>query len=230
MKKKITKIIFAITLCLLSITFFPKNVFAASGNIRVYYYEEEGYASREPTYTYTYNQMNPLGITVTSHFGNSSIESHLKTSDILVVHNHGAPGLQKLGVNDGIVGQNGNGTTLKSVNTMTTNFGKDLLIAIYYGCQTGNTSSSYGDLMNWTVSKFAKSSIAWTVDTYIGDVNVWNRYFFEKAKTLTGTGSTAISYADTKLAAINGTTAGSRMKNNRVSRGSLTWNFASFNL
>lgn len=229
MKQRNKKIIFVITLCLLSVIFFPKDVFAASGNIRVYYYEEEGILSREPTYTYTYNQMNPLGITVTSHFGNSNIENHFRNSDILVVHNHGAPGRQNLGVNDGIVGQNGNGTTLKSVNTMTTNFSKDLLIAIYYGCQTGNTSSSYGDLMNWTVSKFAKSSIAWTVNTYIDDVNVWNRYFFEKGKTLAGTGANAISYADTKLAAINGTTSGDLMKNNRVSRGSLSWNFGSFN-
>ena len=61
----------------------------------------------------------------------------------------------------------------------------------------------------------------------MNDVNIWNMYFFDKARTYNATGLNALTYADTSLAADSGAINALIMKNNRVTAGTFGWTFSS---
>ncbi|MGN1324629.1 MAG: hypothetical protein ACI4VR_05460 [Bacilli bacterium] len=211
-------------LCIFS--FFTCLSFVSAKTITVHYYE----SVRKPTYDWIKTYLGGThAVFGYNAIGNASVETQLNNSAIFVVHNHGGPGRQSLSgtSSNGICGTNGDGTTWKSLDSMTVNFGKPLYIAIYYGCSTGVTTSAYGNIMTATTNKKAKSAVAWNVNTYVNDVNIWNMYFFDKARTYNATGLNALTYADTSLAADSGAINALIMKNNRVTAGTFGWTFSS---
>lgn len=220
------KILFIFILFLTSFFCTIRLVSAAYGGVVNVYYLG---SSRQSTFTSVKANLTSAGMVVYGYdsVGNSSIESHLRNGIVLIVHNHGSPGRQYLGaegVEDSIVGTNGNGSTLKAVSSMTANSTKKMGMAIYFGCSTGVTTSSYGDLAQQTVNKFSKSAIAWSVTTYVSEVNDWISYLTSHVKNTTlATGASALQEADYKLRLNSGSTAGDRMQLNRIERGTFTW-------
>ena len=204
--------------------FFQRPEMVSASTVTVHY----NGASRLDTYTYANNYVGTLhNVVGYNNVGNNNVENQLKNSVIFVAHNHGMPGIQLLsdeeGNESGISGTNGGGAW-KAISSMSTVSSRPLYIAIYYGCNTGVTTSSYGNIMAQTTSKMAKSAVAWKMSTYVVDVNLWNKYFFFKARSLTS-GSAALTYADTQLAADTGSINASGMKTNRVTSGSFNWQF-----
>jgi len=196
-----------------------------AATITVHYNNSD--ANRLPTYTYINNYMsNRFTVNGYNNGGNGSAESQLKNSKAFVAHHHGAPGRQYLNQMSNGISASYNGGGWKSINSMATDLSKPLYIAIYYGCETGVTDSTYGSITAVTTTKLAKSAVAWKISTYVYDVNVWNRYFFDKARTTSASASTALTYADTKLAADSGSYQAAAMKNQRTTSGSFTWTFA----
>ncbi|MBQ6817038.1 MAG: hypothetical protein IJO27_01255 [Bacilli bacterium] len=175
-------------------------------------------------YKYTVNGYN--------NQGNGSALNQMQNSAAFVVHNHGAAGRQQLDDSGtGIAGKGGNGTTWKNISSLSTNASKPLYIAIFYGCNTGTVSSTYGNITSQTTSKIAKAAVAWTISTYVVDVNLWNQYFFNRAKNnMSSTASAALTYADTTLAAASGAINATGMKNNRVTSGNFGWTFTQMSL
>ena len=216
--------LFGVLLALFSFLTLSSNVSAST--ITVHYNNSD--ANRLPTYTAIQSYMGSThSVNGYNNGGNSSALNQLKNSVFFVAHHHGDPGRQYLnGSSNGISGTNGDGTTWKAISSMSTQVSKPLYMAIYYGCQTGKTNTSYGNIMSQTTSKVGKSAIAWTIDTYVNDVNLWNKYFFQKGAVSTSTGAAALTYADTSLAADSGAIAALDMKNNRVSSGYYTWTFS----
>jgi len=218
MNKKILSVIVILVAVFFS---FSVDALAAKKTITVHYYGE----TRKPTYDYTYNYVGfDFNVMGTQSISNSSAESTIKNSVIFIAHNHGSPGRQDLSNGKGISGTNGD-SNYKAISSMSTAGNKPVYLAIYYGCNTGDSSSAYGNILTYSINKFAKSAIAWTISTAVADVNYWNRFLFEKAKNLDSTIAQAITYADTKLAASSGVHNASGMKNQRVTAGSFNFKF-----
>lgn len=226
--KKRNLLYFVFVFVFIFLGFIP-NVMAKK-TITVHYYTAD--ADRLPTYTAIKNYMGyTYNVSGYDSGGNGSVESQLSGSAAFVVHNHGAPGKQYLSGSTGIVGTGGNGSSWKSISSMSAVASKPLYIAIYYGCETGQTSSTYGNILSQTTSKFAKSAVAWTVSTFVNDVNLWNQYFFYYAKNnLSSTASNALTYADTTLASSSGAIEASLMKNYRVTSGTFGWTFTQMSM
>jgi len=206
-KKKINKLltVFAILCTILVPNCSAK---AASGKAMVHYRDTE----RQDTYKYTKQHMESIGFSVEGHMNwdNQKILNHLDTYNILVIHSHGNKGYITM-LDTYLVGKNGNGGTIKAVNTMPSDSASQLKMAIYYGCQTGNTTTNFGNLPQETVNKGAQAAVAWTVDLKTAHVPIWNRLFFEKAKN--DTIVEGYRHADYWLSEIKGADASSRMKN-----------------
>ena len=208
-------------LLIFSLFLGTSNVSAASGNVYVYY----GGSSRYPTYTYTNTHLSSIGYNVSAlnNAGSGSLLSSLQEIKVAVYHYHGNTGRQYTGeINNtlnGIAAQNGNGTTIKNISSLSSNSLSQLKMAIYYGCSTGVSTSTYGNLPSKTVAKGAQAAVAWKVTTYVSEVNEWNRLFFEKAK-----GDTIVEgyrHADYWLAYTNDSTAQARMRDNRNEAGNI---------
>jgi len=142
------------------------------------------FVNRTPTYDYTKTHMSSIGYAVEgwNDWNNDTILSALQEFNVVVMHTHGNKGLQAMR-DTYLVGRNGNGGTYKAVNSLGAGSASQLKIAIYYGCKTGDTTSSYGDLPGETVNKGAQAAVAWKVNTHVDAVNKWNRLFFESAKS-----------------------------------------------
>lgn len=219
------KIKFLLSLFIFGMLFGISFVRAASGPVYVYYQDELGYPSRKPTYTYTNQYMSSIGYSVEErkNWDSSGLLYALDDAKIFVVHFHGNAGRQYTGEingkNYGISASNGDGTYLKSVNTMSSNSTSQLKIAILYGCKTGLTSSTYGNLPLTIVNKGAQAAVAWKVNTPVVGVNEWNRLFFEKAKSDTIVES--YRHADYWLRVNQGNTNADTMQNNRNEAGNI---------
>lgn len=199
-------------------------IHAASGPVYVYYQDETG-ASRKPTYTYTNKYMSSIGYSVEGrkNWDSSGLLYALDDAKIFVAHFHGSPGKQDTGYINGqsygIAGRNADGTYYKNVNTMANNSASQLKMAIFYGCSTGDPNSTFGNLPYTIVNRGAQTAVAWTVTTYVPEVNEWNRLFFEKAKEDTIVES--FRHADYWLRVNKGDTAGDRMQKNRNEAGNI---------
>lgn len=218
MKKN--KIIMAIMTGLLTFTLLSSQAQAASGRFDIHYYEETGTMSRKPTYNEATGYLSVMGYDVYGYnFLNASATyDKMKTAAGVVIHMHGNPGLQYMGGNSVLCGTNGGGCT-KTISSLSNSALSKMKIAIYYGCKTGVTNTAYGDIVQLTVNKGAKTAVAWTVNTVIPEVNEWNRLFFEKAQNDTVVES--YRHADYWLRANKGNVAGDRMQNNRTERGNI---------
>ena len=180
MNKKIKGILLVLVLCLTFCLYFEKSL-AASGSIVVHYLD----SIRKPTYDYTKKHGQSMGYSVYGYNNstNEDILNQLKSSSVIVMHLHGSPGVQVMANYTYLSGTNGNGGNIKSVSSLSSGSLNQRKIAIYYGCETGVVSKTYGDICQQTVNKGAQTAVAWEVSTIVGDVNEWNRLFFEKAKT-----------------------------------------------
>lgn len=215
-----TKIFKTLGFGFLSFMWLSTSVNAAT--ITVHYNNTD--APRITTYNDIRSSMSRYNVVGYNNGGIANVESQLKNSVAFVAHHHGAPGRQFLNTTTSGISGTYSSSNWKSINAMTPDLGKPLYIAIYYGCETGQTSNTYGNIVATTTTKFAKSAVAWTISTYVSDVNTWNKYFFEKAKN-NSTASAALTYADTKLAADTGAYNASGMKSKRVTSGSFSWSF-----
>jgi len=188
---------------------------AGSGKVVIHWLE----SSRKPTLTDAKSRVEKMGYWVESceNWDNYWVLDHLSTSRIFVAHTHGGPGRQVFNGKT-LAGTNG-GSGMKSVSSLGSNAAKNLRIAIYYGCSTGNTTSTYGNICQQTVNKGAQAAVAWRVTTYVSEVNEWNKQFFEKAKTANIVES--YRHADYWTRFWKGNTAGDRMQNNRNESGNI---------
>ena len=118
-----------------------------------------------------------------------------------------------------MAGLNADGSYYKNVNTMANNSASQLKMAIFYGCSTGDPNSTFGNLPYTIVNRGAQTAVAWTVTTYVPEVNEWNRLFFEKAKEDTIVES--FRHADYWLRVNKGDIAGDRMQKNRNEAGNI---------
>lgn len=217
MKNK--KIIMALILCLTFFGFLNKAD-AASGRFDIHYYEEPGYTSRKPTYTKAMGYLSSMGYSVYGYDYLDAIQTieKMKTAAGFVIHMHGGPGRQYMKNNTLLCGKKGD-ATCRDINFLPRGSFQKMKIAIYYGCETGITTSSYGDICYETVNKGATAAVAWKVVTKIDEVNEWNRLFFEK--TTNDTIVEGYRHADYWVRANIGNTAGDRMQNNRTERGNI---------
>lgn len=219
MKK--SRILFSLILGMITFVGFTNPVFAKTAYI--HYNNSDAY--RYPTYSDALSYLQNMGYTVYGYnnAGNANAFSQMQNPVgplVFVVHNHGSAGRQYMDISgSSIVGTNGNGATLKAVSTLISLSLNRLRIAIFYGCSTGVTTSSYGDLPGQVVAKGAQAAVAWTVSTYVSSVNIWNRLFFEK--TQTDSIVEGFRHADYWLEQIEGTTRANIMKNNRNEKGNI---------
>ena len=216
MNKKIKGILLALVLCLTFGLYF-ETASAASGNIVVHYLD----SVRKPTYDYAKTHGQSMGYNVYGYNNstNANILNQLDSSAVMVMHLHGLPGVQAMANSTYLSGTNGNGGYIKAVNSLSSGSLNQMKIAIYYGCETGIVSATYGDICQETVNKGAQAAVAWEVTTVVSDVNEWNRLFFEKAKTDNIVES--FRHADYWLRYMAGDDAGDRMQITRNEKGNI---------
>lgn len=216
MNKKNKGILLALVLCMTFGLYF-ETVSAASGNIVVHYLD----SIRKPTYDYTTTHGQGMGYSVYGYNNstNANILNQLDSSAIMVMHLHGSPGVQAMANSTYLSGTGGNGGNIKAVSSLLSGSLNQMKIAIYYGCETGIVSSTYGDISQQTVNKGAQAAVAWKVSTIVPDVNEWNRLFFEKAKTDNIVES--FRHADYWLRYSKGDDAGDRMQITRNEKGNI---------
>ena len=198
---------------------FLSPTFAATATIHYRTHPEE--YDRTPTYTNAKPHLQTMGYTVYGYenSNNTNILNQLDSTSILVMHLHGLPGVQAMANSTYLSGTNGNGGYIKAVNSLSSGSLNQMKIAIYYGCETGVVSATYGDICQETVNKGAQAAVAWEVSTIIPDVNEWNRLFFEKAKTDNIVES--FRHADYWLRYMAGDDAGDRMQITRNEKGNI---------
>lgn len=217
--KKIAYFIAFVMIASLCIT----SAFAARASGPVYVYYGDG--DRYKTYTDIKNHMGVIGYDVQARYNwdSSGLLYALDDAKIVVFHNHGSPGKQQSGYISGkaygIAATGGDAYYYKNVGAMAPGSMSQLKIAIMYGCRTGEYSSVYGNLPGTMVNKGAQTAVAWTVTTYVNEVNEWNRLFFEKAQTDNIVES--FRHADYWLRSILGDTAANRMQQNRNEKGDI---------
>lgn len=183
--KKI-KLLLGILLILIVSKSYTVN--AVHGQINVYYAEDSSVA-RKPTYTYTKEYMSQIGYTVNEKINitdHSGILLDLKYINVAVLHFHGRPGVQytgeQNGVLKGIAAKKAGDSNVSDVSTLNSLAINKLKLILLYGCQTGISSSTHGNLPDTLVKKGAQVAVAWKTDLPIYLVNEWNRLFFEKAR------------------------------------------------
>lgn len=224
---KIKKIFFALAFTIIMTLCFIKSPNAA---VFADVYVDYLGSNRKPTFDYTKTNLMKTSFNVNGFDTTTAnnVENQLKRGVMLIIHNHGAPGIQYVGAensNNAIVGKSA-GSNQKAVNSMTGNATKKMGMAIYFGCSTGVTTSSHGDLAQETVNKFSKSAIAWNVTTYVPEVNDWTNYLtlsFAPYGLNTKTAAQSLKDADYQLRLKSGSVAGDRMQLNRVERGNFSW-------
>lgn len=162
-----------------------------------------------------------MGYTVEScnNWDNNQVLNQLDRDKIFIVHRHGSPGRQAFANSTYLCGTGGNGGTYKAINSLSNGSLSNLKIAIYYGCSTGAVSSTYGDICQQTVNKGAQCAVAWTVTTYVNEVNEWNKAFLDKCKN--DTIVEGYRHADYWTGVWQGSDARARMENNRNEKGNI---------
>lgn len=122
------------------------------------------------------NRMNYYG-TTNINPAISTVFDALSHSDIVELHSHGDPG--RMAVYD----SSGNITGLLKgidINALPTNIFSSLRVFIACGCQTGNTSSDYGNLVNSSFAKGAHFTVGFKDTINIGEGKRWVKSFFDK--------------------------------------------------
>ena len=191
--------------------------FASTGSVSVHW---EG-SEREATYTYAKKHCESMGYTVynCNNWDNYQVLNQLRTDKIFIVHRHGSPGRQDFLNSTYLSGTGGNGNDIKAIDSLPNGSLNNLKIAIYYGCNTGKYSGTYGDICQQTVNKGAQCAVAWTISTYNNEVNEWNKAFLDKCKK--DNIVEGYRHADYWTGVWQGSAAKDRMQNNRNEKGNI---------
>ena len=172
MKKSIVVISMLLILLLLPSSF----AYAASGTAIINYYQFNTLHNST-----TQSHIRSMGYTCNVYNGQAAptVISNLKKATIFISGAHGGPGYFNP--------NSGNSVTAKSSsysidNSCSTGSLKNVKLAMFYSCQSGVTSSTYGNLVDVTYNKGAKCVIGFNNNINIQMAGEWNRLFFEKAK------------------------------------------------
>lgn len=110
--------------------------------------------------------------------------SVMSASKIYIVASHGIPGRLKFGTNSNASYIYANSTVTgnnRSISNLSSNALSNTRLIMYITCESGQTSSSYGNLVTSTHSKGAQCTVGWYGSMYNDSANDWIRLFFEKA-------------------------------------------------
>ena len=211
-EKILRKIIIIFMVCILPTT----QVYAGSGTVYVHWLDD----IRWQTYNDTDNYAYQMGYYVVSceNWDNTDILNQLASAKIIVCHTHGKHGRQQF-QDTYLSGKHGNGEDVKAVDSLPNGSLNQLKIAIFYGCNTGNTNSVYGNLPQEVVNTGAQAAVAWKIQTKVNEVNEWNKYFFSKARNDTIVES--YIHADYWTRERLGEDAGNNMQFNRTEAGNI---------
>lgn len=196
------------------------------------YTETDGstYNSR-PTATYSLQHLWDMGYTGQEYLNNSASSAYgaFKTSDIFVIRNHAVAGkisfVNSSGTTSYLYGKSSSSTATAILNYADSALSGNEL-AIFSGCYTGKTSSTYGNLVDAALQKGSKCAIGWLSYSYTSAANQWVGEFFEwcsKGAKI----SEAMAKADALIKAGNFTATNGRdvytdMKNRHTGTSDLT--------
>ena len=105
---------------------------------------------------------------------------------IFAVWNHGGAGIIRF---DGsstnktrLYAKNYSGisSSNRSIESYSYNELSSVRLAIFMGCNTGDTSSTYGNLVDMALNKGVSAALAWNQTIKVGDGNKWMGVFFEQ--------------------------------------------------
>lgn len=176
------KIVF-LCICLISVfIFLPKvNALGNANDLYVYYItESNNYLKKIPDDIKQYATGKVGHIYALADQKSNDILENMKKSMVFVAVGHGAPGMMQFKDNTYLVGIGKTSYNVRAVSSLTPPSLSGLKMAIYYGCKTGDPSSSYGDIVLQTIRGGARTAVGWKVDLTFYDTVEWNRLFFEK--------------------------------------------------
>lgn len=126
-----------------------------------------------------------MGYTATEYENNSAnaAASVYSTSDIIVVSTHGGPG--KIGYNNSVLYANYNHPSYTTDRSIYANAGdaSELDLVIYSTCESGAPSSTYGNLVDVTLSKGAYACLGWKGEIGVDPSTDWLDKLFDELAT-----------------------------------------------
>ncbi len=108
------------------------------------------------------------------------------SSWIFVVRNHGGNGRIRFdGSSTNITrlfakNYSGISSSNRSIESYSSNALSGVRLAIFLGCETGGTHSTYGNLVDMALNKGAAVALGWNKTIKTGDGNKWTEVFFEE--------------------------------------------------
>ena len=221
--KRITTLFLAI-LIILQVTTI--SVLAASGKGYIFTYTWDNLNTRQAGSTTVLRHLWNMGYDAGEYLNNGAASAYsvLPKSAIYVIDSHGAAGLIQLGTDDNVsfIGANiYSGGNNRSISDLSANALSNTKLVLYAGCETGLTSSSYGNLVTRTHAKGAQCVVGWNGTIHCGPTVDWIRLLFEKASDEQEVLWECFNHADYWVQDIWGTTYKNAL-NNRNEAGNIT--------
>mgnify|MGYP005759677279 FL=1 len=123
---------------------------------------------------------NRMGYTGTTNINpaKSTFSLAMSTTDILVINTHGESG--RIAFYNGAGQITGIFSAKNDIDTFPYNKLSSLRVFIACGCDTGKTSSAYGNLIDSAIGKGAHFAIGWTEKISTSKSTHWTKSFFDK--------------------------------------------------